>query len=622
MITFKEIEVEGIGSYALRTKFKLDRLGLNLIIAKNGSGKTTLFSILCWVLYGSSLKPKSQISTWLHLQPEGYQGSYGSIKFAKATHEYQVIRCQDYTGKVLGEKGKNRILLLIDGVYQEKLRDKKDVQKEIIKILGYSFELFKTSIIFGQRLKRLIEEDGPRKKQIFEEAFESTFINEARANGELEYIKLNDELKPLIDTKYTNEKLVEQLESVIKTNKITQDNFLADKNKKLDSIRAEIIDITNDLKKSQKLIDKIPKLKRSLAKIDVSSEAQKLRNKELNNWENLEFKMSNGIDRNESYMAKARNELKGLLKTKIKCFACGQKLSKQKLIENAKAFTKEKLRIKTQIKNWKGEMDEFKDKKTKALAEIASINEVSKQANSQLNELKILQEELKTAEMSQNLSAYKIDRRDKLNIEFKDTQDKTLNLNTKELREKIITYETANALITKSINKLEKKANLLKWAITDPLSNKGLKAYIFDSMLGIVNNKLKRYEQYIGFGVKLSINLASANKDLLVMINRNGSEVKYEDLSGGQQQLVNVVTAFALHDATTINKPCNLLVLDEVFESLDTDNVEIVAQIIQSKAKGLSVYLITHLQSFTSYSTKKIHLRLNDKGYTELKSAD
>jgi ABC-type lipoprotein export system ATPase subunit len=48
--------------------------------------------------------------------------------------------------------------------------------------------------------------------------------------------------------------------------------------------------------------------------------------------------------------------------------------------------------------------------------------------------------------------------------------------------------------------------------------------------------------------------------------------------------------------------------IDEAFESLDENNVDIVMEMLQSKA-NVSIHLITHLQKIFTYKfSKKLHL--------------
>lgn len=85
-----------------------------------------------------------------------------------------------YTSEIEdGAKGKDRVLLIRDGELLD-LKGKFSIQQEINKVLGMPYELFINSIVFGQGLKRLIEEDNSNKRAIFEEIFNLNFLNTAK----------------------------------------------------------------------------------------------------------------------------------------------------------------------------------------------------------------------------------------------------------------------------------------------------------------------------------------------------------------------------------------------------------------------------------------------------------
>ena len=102
--------------------------------------------------------------------------------------EYRVTRYKGYT------KMKNALILEEDGEEPEN-DDKISTQKRIEEILGYSYDLFKNSIIFGQKLKRLISETGPNKKKVFDDAFEVTYIPKAKKIAELKLIDHKEEFR-------------------------------------------------------------------------------------------------------------------------------------------------------------------------------------------------------------------------------------------------------------------------------------------------------------------------------------------------------------------------------------------------------------------------------------------
>jgi DNA repair exonuclease SbcCD ATPase subunit len=247
MIIIGSIHIIGFGSIK-EVKLEFNNEGMYIIKGKNGAGKTTIFSALFWCLFGETLKPKSTITTWETHQWEDYPGTMVNVRLGKGAELINITRCLDYKEKIYGGKGANR-LIVEKNLKVLDIKDKRDIQKEIESIMGMSSTLFKSSIIFGQKMKRLIEDTGGDKKKILEEAFNVNFINEAIKNvendsrkikdtyseAEVKFIKLENQQKELISQqawantkyelaleKYNNQKV--NLENEIKNLKEKQSN--------------------------------------------------------------------------------------------------------------------------------------------------------------------------------------------------------------------------------------------------------------------------------------------------------------------------------------------------------------------------------------------------------------
>lgn len=108
---------------------------------------------------------------------------------------------------------------------------------------------------------------------------------------------------------------------------------------------------------------------------------------------------------------------------------------------------------------------------------------------------------------------------------------------------KLENYKKSISQIKSQIQELEKQVNLYKWAYSEPFGNNGIKAFIFESSLSELNNLLSSYSEVLGFNIKFMVDLNSSRKDFVVNINLEGVEVFYEELSGGQKQLVNLAMA-------------------------------------------------------------------------------
>lgn len=179
MLTFLNMDVEGFCSIE-SLHLQLNPTCTMLIKAPNGKGKSTILSALVWAIYGKNLKGVSEVNTWKQIRPKEYQGTKVQVYFQKDSHTYKVIRCQKYDGLLDdGSKGKDRLIIIKDGDTID-VKGKGKIQDVINREIGLSYTLFMNSIMFGQGIKRLIQESNSDKKKIFEEVFDLEFLNLAK----------------------------------------------------------------------------------------------------------------------------------------------------------------------------------------------------------------------------------------------------------------------------------------------------------------------------------------------------------------------------------------------------------------------------------------------------------
>ncbi len=606
MITFDEMEIEGFCSIQKLT-FNFNRRGLNLVKAPNGSGKTTLFSAFSWVLYGQTLKKKNEVNTWPKYQPKNYKGTKVVLKFKKDETEYKVIRCNNYKGKVRGSKGKDRLILIENGEERKDLRTKPITQAAIGDLLGYSHDLFINSVIFGQKLKRIIQDSGPNKKKIFEDAFEVTYLNVAKKKAaeqkEITDEKLNDVKPKLLSTAQKVKQLLERENAALKAKK----KFKSQK-------KAEIDIIKSKLKVQKAKVADPNQLKLTIKYFHDLAQGCRDELKDSKEIEINKFKSEMTLSQLEGSVTDAKRMIVKLKEQfpsgNAKCPRCGQTLSKAKQ-------RRERNEIKQDISDYEKIRDQA----------IKSVNAVKK-------ELKAYNEQIASfEEVKSNLTKYEtkynklegnlimqetaLKQIKQYKIQIKAIKRRKFTINLKKLAKKVKEAEEELTPLNKLYEELVKEATVLNWLIKVPLSNSGIKAFIFDFMLRLVNEQLENYEKHIGFKINFSVDLNSAKRDFVTSITRRDTNQNYDDLSGGEQQLVDIALAFAIHDVTSIEKNVNVLFLDEVFESLDAVNVEIVEQLIKQKSQDKAVWLVTHLDTFNPSGSNIVRLT-SIKGRTKL----
>lgn len=607
MITFYEITLEGFGSIVNKLKYRFNNAGLTIIRGKNGAGKTTIFSALMWVLKGKSLKEKSSISTWESLQTESYQGTRVKVYFEKDGKHYVIYRHQNYKGKTKGQKGANTIMIFVDGE-EEPCRDKVDAQKFIDDVLGFSYDLFRSTIIFGQRMKRLIQEDGPMKKKILEEAFEVGFLTVAKTKAE-------EKQKELYQEKNEKEReilVLQGKQSVFETEERSILGQISLIKQHDETDRARIRDAYHEI------VARIKQIKQELPSEDSIADAERQHLESLEKrkvYKDLESQFMVAGFRVASAEGAALTiqnqintyeyDLENIPKT---CKACGQQILEQRInivklkiqqsIDECKAKSlqaiEEVSKAKRRVKRLKSEISEAENPDTSASDNYVRLKEKRRGIKATLKNLKETRERLE-AEMEIPSDSAKID-------ELKSQLD---TIKSNHLADKLRLSEAQEEL-----NKVLASLETYSWVIKDALSNSGIKAMIFDNMLSSINQRLLHYSSRMGVEVKMGINLASAHKDLYIQVLKNNQEIPYADFSGGQKQLIDVFIAFAVHDVITLEKNVNVLLIDEVFESLDQDNIELVSSFISEKSKSKSIHLITHLKDFEQSHANIVNLEL------------
>ena len=194
MIEFNKIYIEGFCSIT-SLEMPLNTQKITIVRGPNGYGKSNFLSAIVWALYGNNLKGISDVNTWKKFRTKDYKGTKIELYFKPGDGKiHKIIRCLEYKGEVEGAKGNNRLIYLIDA---EPVKDKTKVQIQALidKNLGMSYNLFINSIMFGQGMKRLIQESGSDKKNLFEEIFSLNYITKAKKIAQDKYSQLDNPKK-------------------------------------------------------------------------------------------------------------------------------------------------------------------------------------------------------------------------------------------------------------------------------------------------------------------------------------------------------------------------------------------------------------------------------------------
>lgn len=554
MLTFMNMNVVGFCSIE-NLHIPLNPSCTILIKAPNGKGKSTILSALVWAIYGKNLKGVSEVTTWEKVRPKDYSGVMVEVYFQKNEHIYKIIRCQK-CDLVLedGAKGKDRLIFLKDNEIVN-VKGKNKLQDAINAELGLSYTLFMNSIMFGQGIKRLIQESNADKKRVFEEVFDLEFLNVAKG---IAMQDKNNLLAQANEVEHQSELLKKELEANKEAYFDLRDREKGFKEK----IKSERIELKKDREKLTKLL--IEKQKALKDEVEKS----------------LQIK----IKKHSTYVDTLRSKIRD------NRMVAGVSLPE---------FVK-KLKIqldKGHYKRAKASVDIIYD----AIINSDKLREEYEDALGRLDELRTTNEKYKRLQKECDDIASDISDIDE---ELEKLKKEKLKVMSPKYKEKLKEIRKNLRKVDEDYHNKELELENYNWLINDPLGNNGIKAYLFDSSLDMLNRTLDKYSQVLGFRIEFNIDLASTRKEFFTLIERDGQIIDYDELSGGEKQLVNVAMAFAMNESLTMSKGINLAFLDEVFESLSSDNVEVVTSLIRHTFSEKTLFLITHLDSLPLSNTK------------------
>ena len=550
MIQFGNIIIEGFCSIPY-LELNLGSKGITVIRGATGEGKTTILSALVWGAYGKNLKGKSDVNTWEKYRPKNYNGTKVEIYFGKDGKTHKITRCLKYKGEVNGAKGKDRLIYEIDAVEVSE-KNKGEIQALINADLGMSYSLFMNSILFGQGMKRLIQESSSDKKDLFEEIFELEYISKARDIAKGYYTEALREYNE-ISQKYSSSK--EKKQSI---------------QRMLDDLKKQANLVKNDLSSRVKVLEKKLSLLAKAKKENELKETVTYKNRIEQRIQEARDNQKELLNKINDAKKKTRVSLEEFIGVIIKLLKRGDiKNSLKRLMEVKKAF---------------GDIERLQDKCSKLADKISNYRDKLEELRDQEYEANKVQRDidLTKAEIKKLLSEKKAG----------------VNMGLiKKYKTQLSTLSDKLQAIESEMEEKRSKVDNYKWVMDDPLGNRGIKAFLFESSLDILNETLESYSEVLGFSILFYVDIQGVKKDFNTQIIMDGIEVSYEELSGGQKQLVNLAMAFAMNEVMTKAKGINIAFLDEVFENLSSEYVDLVIGLIRKIYKDKTLYLISHQES-------------------------
>jgi len=618
MIVFKRLFLEGFGRFVNQQIVDLNSPGINIIKGKNGTGKSTIFNGVYWVLYGKDMNGRIQakIPTWEWMRTDDWRGTRSCVELVHDDTMYTITRHWKFKGSTKGIIGEDSLMIFKGEGSRSPMSfiSKAESQKFIDSMLGMDHEIFMNTVLFGQRMTRLINASNKEKRELFEVIFELAFIDDAKAKGKLKLDSLNIKVYQLDTDKESLTKEVELLESSIQDKKLVLENFATEKKGRVDEINEDINTEENARLQTKNLV---LNLKKELEKFPEGSylELQDRFTKVNTEFANYEIELSKVVDSIEKcgIEIKSSEQRTSELNHKLEnvdatCDRCEQDLPKSKV-----ELVKKGIRI--DIKDEKGVIPAVKQREKELKVDERRFKKMADELKSGLD---LLKDDMKIAKVSsekiteiktkitlgeQKYEEFQGDI-DRLKVRLKTEKEKKLpKIDLPGLEKKKQKCLTDIEEADLSLDGYNKEKENIDWWVSTAFSSSGLKSYVFNTMLTRLNKNIVQYASKLGVGVQFSVDLTKSQKPFVTHIYQDKEKIDYEDLSGGQKQRIDICLAFAMHDLVSANNDTNLLLMDEIMEGIDDEGgTEDVFDLIRFKAgTGRAVYLITHLSNIDTH---------------------
>mgnify|MGYP001502067657 FL=1 len=545
MINFKYVRWKNFLSTGNQpTEIQLDKNPTTLIIGENGAGKSTVLDALCFGLFG---KPFRTISKSQLVNSINNGATMVEIEFSIGTVEYKVMR---------GIKP-NKFEIYQNGKMMNQEANVRDYQKILEQnILKLNYGSFTQVVILGSStFVPFMQLKARHRREVVEEILDikifstmnlilkgkmKTLLEDIRDMDyqyELTAEKVHLQENLIADMKQNKDKIIEQKQKLIDTN--TAEVKSRDEEKSMiEQENTNLLETINDRLQIEKKQEKLKQIRATLSEKLTSHE-----------------KMTTFFTENED------------------CPTCEQHIDETfkdgMLVKNNKSIDK----LEDGLGKLKTELNNVFDRagQIKKTTKMISDNQVSlAKINTSIKELEKFNVKLQT----------EIDQYTKDGAGKNDT-------------DKLTTLAKEYVEIAKQRTKL-KETKVYYEAARSMLMDTGIKTKIIKQYLPIMNKLINKYLTSMEFYVNFTLD---ENFEETIK-SRYRDEFSYASFSEGEKMRIDLALLFTWRAIAKMKNStnCNLLMLDEIFDSsLDGTGTDEFLKILNTLS-GENVFVISHKQ--------------------------
>jgi DNA repair exonuclease SbcCD ATPase subunit len=230
--------------------------------------------------------------------------------------------------------------------------------------------------------------------------------------------------------------------------------------------------------------------------------------------------------------------------------------------------------------------------KEKIKEKIDEFTEQIRPLEEKVEEVKKIYAKLEEDQNSKRSEFYQIKAEvDSLDAKIKELLNKNTDDESSSIQ-KII--DTIDAELDKDGQELSEKVERRELfnIVGDLLSDNGIKKHLIDKIIPTLNSRILDISQRLDF--KFSFEF---DADFDPIIRYLGMEVSPQSLSSGQRKKMNLIVLLAFIEIIKMkHSQLNVLFLDEIFSSLDKNNVYLAIQILREYANkyNMTIFVVSH----------------------------
>lgn len=575
----------------------------------NGSGKSSLWEALLWCLTGDTVRGAKDV-----VNNKSNEGTLVELKFVLNGKHYRVIRSKEHSIY------KTNLKIFVDekDVSGKGIRDSEKILSNLMS--DVDTQLLSSVVILGQGLPQKFTNNTPSgRKEVLEKLTHSDFMIDDLKKRVTQRQNMLSEQVSDTSTKLNGERSKRE---VLARQRVEAESFLSksvdDVKEKVGSYRAELTKLEEDVRSIE------------ATKAELSAQISELQEKRLSikekgtqeilNLKQRQTELCEPIKTSVAELTAQRKQIEKTIKEKksIKdvCPTCGQRISgvvipdtadDEKSLQSCDELLSEyNAQIKKINETFAAEEAELRKTYNDEYSVCSfNINKLQGDLHKQSDTFNQIDSEMSSINSKLNAVEAQYNEHQTL---YKYNEEKL-----KQIDEDLTKSENEASALESELEELNERWSIIR-SFSTALS-RDFRGVLLSGLIDYLNNKLKEFSNVVFNSDSVLFALDGNN----ISIKCNGKE--YESLSSGERQKIDVMVQFALRDmlCNYLGFSCNMLVLDEVFDGLDSRGCEKIIDLMSECLSDVSsVFVVTHRQDLAIPSDGTIVVNKDRNGFSRI----